>query len=90
MGVEALLDMTTELKVIQLNLNRAELAQVELLQRINNEGSKIAIIQEPYVYKNRLIKKPKGFDCFPTVSRERPRAAPVSYTHLTLPTIYSV
>ena len=67
--------MTLELKFLQLNLNRAELAQIELLQRLNKDKVAFVSIQEPYTYKNKLARKPVGFDCFPSNQTNRPRTA---------------
>ena len=43
----------TEVKVIQVNLNKAHGAQVELLNKINKLSTYIALVTEPYFYKKK-------------------------------------
>ena len=89
--------------IIQCNLNKAHGSQVELLNKINKLESYIALITEPYCYKHKLSIPPKKSITIPGKKTGQLRAAifcsnnllmseltPVSYTHLTLPTIYSV
>ena len=66
---------TMNLTCVQINLNRAELAQTELLANLNRDKDTLVFIQEPYTFKNKLVRLPKGYNCFPTKLTERPRAA---------------
>ena len=45
----------TKIQVIQVNLNKAHGAQVELLNKINKLKSYIAFVTEPYCYKKVLV-----------------------------------
>ena len=63
------------LKSLQINLNRAELAQTELLANLDRDGDAFVFIQEPYTYKNKMVRLPKGYNCFPTRLCGRPRVA---------------
>ena len=59
-----------------LNLHKAETALEELLLRlVQIKGPAIAGMTEPYTYKDRLICKPRGMKCFPSMAMaDRPRA----------------
>ena len=61
---------------IQINMNRAIVAQAELLINVAKNNLDIAIIQEPVTYKNKLIQIPPSFESFPARTlTTRPRAA---------------
>ena len=45
--------ITTKIHAIQVNLNKAHGAQVELLNKINKLKSYIALVTEPYCYKKK-------------------------------------
>ena len=64
-----------QLTASQINLNRADLAHTELLQRLSINKCVFNFIQEPFTYKGKLARLPKGYDCYPTNSNTRPRAA---------------
>ena len=64
------------LKFIQLNMNRAEIAQTDLLRKLNQDRDLgFILLQEPYTYKKNLVRKPNGFDCYPSAPKDRPRTA---------------
>ena len=63
------------INVIQVNLNKAHAAQVELLNKINKLQSYIALITEPYCFKTRLSIPPKNSHVLPTNRENHPRAA---------------
>ena len=65
----------TKISVIQVNLNKAHGAQVELLNKINKLKSYIAFVTEPYCYKKSLSIPPKNSHVLPTNRKEHPRAA---------------
>ena len=67
--------MPTEISVIQVNLNKAHGAQVELLNKINKLKSYITFVTEPYCYKKSLSIPPKNSHVLPTNRKEHPRAA---------------
>ena len=48
-----------EIKVIQINLNKAHAAQVELLNKINKIKSYIVLVTEPFCYKQKLSLPPR-------------------------------
>jgi len=57
-------------------MNRAAVAQAELAISIADNKLDLALLQEPVVYKGRLIQLPPGFEGFPSrTSETRPRAA---------------
>ena len=65
----------TSIKVIQVNLNKAHGAQVELLNKINRLNSYLALVTEPYCYKKTLSIPPKNSVILPNKRDEHPRAA---------------
>ena len=65
----------TKIQAIQVNLNKAHGAQVELLNKINRLKSYIAFVTEPYCYKKSLSIPPKNSHVLPTNRKEHPRAA---------------
>ena len=65
----------TKISTIQVNLNKAHGAQVELLNKINKLKSYIALVTEPYCYKKSLSIPPKNSHVLPTNRKEHPRAA---------------
>ena len=67
--------VSTKINIIQVNLNKAHGAQVELLNKINKLGSYIAFVTEPYCYKKNLSIPPKNSYVLPTNRKEHPRAA---------------
>ena len=66
------------MKFIQLNTHRAQLAAIELHRKLNL-SQEIALITEPYTYRNKLVDIPAGYKAFLTAGveegRTRPRAA---------------
>ena len=66
---------TVNISVIQVNLNKAHAAQVELLNKMNKRQSYIALIPEPYSFKTRLSIPPKNSFILPTNRENQPRAA---------------
>ena len=72
-------------KFIQVNMNRAAVAQAELAINVVNNNLDLALLQEPVVYKGKLIQVPPGFEGFPSrTSETRPRAAIYSKKNLKL------
>ena len=65
----------TEISIIQVNLNKAHSAQIELLNTINTQTSYIATITEPYCYKGKLSLLPINSQILPTQRTGSPRAA---------------
>ena len=65
------------ISVIQVNLNKAHGAQVELLNKINKLETYIAFITEPYCYKKKLSIPPKNSTILvlPSKKHDHPRAA---------------
>ena len=62
--------------IIQINMNRAAVAQAELAIRVANNKLDIALLQEPITYGGKLIQVPPGYEGFPSRTLEvRPRAA---------------
>ena len=64
-----------EIKVIQINLNKAHAAHVELLNKINKTNSYIAFVTEPFCYKQKLSIPPKNSTIIPNKRDGHPRAA---------------
>ena len=65
----------TKINIIQVNLNKAHGAQVELLNKINKLKSYITFVTEPYCYKKCLSIPPKNSHVLPTNRKIHPRAA---------------
>ena len=72
------------IKILQLNLNKAHTAQVELLNKLNKLETYIVLASEPYCYKQKLSLRPKKAATIPNLREDRPRAAIFSSTHLNL------
>ena len=51
------------MKFIQINLNKTKQAAVELHNKII-AGQEIVLITEPYLFKNRVVGLPKGYQAF--------------------------
>ena len=49
-----------QLRFIQVNLHRAKIATLELLQVAKTKGIEIAMVQEPYVGKSGILKEYPG------------------------------
>ena len=64
-----------EIKVKQINLNKAHPAQVELLNKLNKLTSYIALVTEPFCYKQKLSLPPKHATVIPNRREGHPRAA---------------
>ena len=62
----------TKIQVIQVNLNKAHGAQVELLNKINKLKSYITFVTEPYCYKKTLSIPPKNSHVLPKIGRNTP------------------
>ena len=67
---------------IQVNLNKTRLAQTELLRKLNKLENYIALITEPYCYKQKLCILPRGDNCLPQNRSGHPRACILSSKHL--------
>ena len=63
------------LRGCQLNMNRAEMAHTELLQKLNSDKLAFCFLQEPYTFKEALTRKPQGYSCYPSSLDVRPRVA---------------
>ena len=64
-----------KISVIQVNLNKAHAAQLELLRKINKLKSYIIFATEPYCYKRQLSMLPKNCNYLPQIKTGHPRAA---------------
>ena len=73
-----------QINIVQVNLNKAHAAQVELLKKINKLDSYIALLTEPYCYKQKLCMIPRGSNCLPQIRSGHPRACIVSSKNLKL------
>jgi hypothetical protein len=63
-------------KFIQVNMNRAAVAQAELSVKLVDMKLEVALLQEPVTYMNRLVQIPPRFEGFPSQTlATRPRAA---------------
>ena len=80
----------SNIKIIQLNLNKAHAAQVELLNKLNKIETFIVLATEPYCYKQKLSLRPKKATTIPNLREDRPRAAIFSSNHLNLSEISSL
>ena len=58
---------TQSISIIQVNLNKAHAAHIELLNKINTLETYIALVTEPYCYKKKLCILPKGSNCLPQI-----------------------
>ena len=74
----------TEINIIQVNLNKAHSAQIELLNNINKQTSYIAQVSEPYCYKGKLSLLPSNSTILPTQRSGNPRAALHASKHLAI------
>jgi hypothetical protein len=63
------------MEVLQLNLNKCRLAQIELNNKLKKISNCLALIQEPYCYKGRLSLLPSNISIFPSNKDGGPRAA---------------
>ena len=70
------------ISIIQVNLNKAHAAQVELLKKTNKLESYIALLTEPYCYKQKLCMTPRGSNCLPQIRSGHPRASIISSKNL--------
>ena len=61
--------------VLQLNLNKAYNAGIDLLGKLNKTGCFLALLQEPYCYKGTLAAIPGRADYIPSARTGGPRAA---------------
>ena len=60
---------------MQLNLNKAYNAGIDLLGKLNKTGCFLALLQEPYCYKGTLAAIPGRADFIPSARTGGPRAA---------------
>ena len=67
--------MGDKITVVQLNLNKAYNAGIDLLGKINKTKCFLALLQEPYCYKGTLAAIPGRADFVPAVRTGGPRAA---------------
>ena len=64
------------IEVTQVNMQKARLAQIELLNKLNKTKNKYIIMtQEPYCYKASLALLPQNAKTIPTDKNGQPRAA---------------
>ena len=71
-----------EISFIQVNLNKTRLAQTELLRKLNKQENYVALITEPYCYKQKLCILPRGDNYLPQNRSGHPRACILSSKHL--------
>ena len=64
-----------KITVLQLNLNKAYNAGIDLLGKINKTKCFLALLQEPYCYKGMLSANPGRADFIPSSRSGGPRAA---------------
>ena len=64
-----------EITVLQLNMNKAYHAGIDLLGKINKTSCFLALLQEPYCYKGILAAIPSRADYIPSARTGGPRAA---------------
>ena len=57
------------IEFIQINMNKAEVAHVELLKLLKEEEYFITLMQEPYKHKGKIVKQPKGCTRIPTIDK---------------------
>ena len=65
------------MKFIQLNTHKAQLAAIELHNELDRSQS-VALITEPYTYKNRMVGIPQGYTPYIHSNNDedpKPRAA---------------
>ena len=67
---------------LQVNLNKAHAAQVEVLRKINKLKSYIALLTEPYCYKQKICMIPRNSNCLPQLRSGQPRACIISSKNL--------
>ena len=63
------------IEFVQANLNKAELAHVELVKLVGKMEDFLAIIQEPYRFKGKLFRPPAGTVRIPVGNTDNSRAA---------------
>ena len=66
---------TKTINFIQVNLNKAEVAHVHLLQNLDKLDTFLAFVQEPFRRKRILAKLPRGNTTVPGPQVPAPRAA---------------
>ena len=64
-----------KIRVMQLNLNKAYNAGIDLLCKINKTNCFLALLQAPYYYKGTLAAIPGRADFIPSARAGGPRAA---------------
>ena len=64
-----------KIMVMQLNLNKAYNAGIDLLAKINKTKCFLALLQEPYCYQGTLVAFPGRADFIPSARAGGPRAA---------------
>ena len=68
--------ITSQLKIIQINLHHSKLASASLAQLLLDKQIDAAIIQEPYVSVERIEKTislpdvPPGYSCFHNITSD--------------------
>ena len=67
--------MSESISVLQLNMNKAYNAGIDLLGKINKQKSFLALLQEPYCYKGTLAAIPGRADFIPSTRTGSPRVA---------------
>ena len=66
----------------QVNMHNSTQATIELLNLMKKNDTNIAMIQEPYTYKNRLGIKVQNMAIFPNKKTGNPRTAIIASKHL--------
>ena len=64
-----------QIKVLQVNLNKSNAAQLELSIPLRKERDFICLITEPATIRNRLAGIPKSYNVIPEARENSPRAA---------------
>lgn len=68
--------ITEVIKVTQINMQKARMAQIEMLNKLNASKTPFLIItQEPYCYKATLALTPQNAKTIPTDKTGHPRAS---------------
>ena len=76
-------ELNKEIKVIQINLNKSNSAQLELTHQVKNNKSFICMVTEPATIRKKLSGIPKNYNVLPSDRDNAPRAA--IFTSKTVP-----
>ena len=70
-------------QAIQLNAQKCEVAHYQLVQKLNDLGSYVCFLQEPYKYKGKLANVPVNATAIPSKEVEGgPRAAIIASSNI--------